>query len=203
MAFFDSRSADTQAQEALLDETAVESDAEASTKEKYDALYDQYVRMAADFDNFRKRNAQEQLSWRKYAAEGTISALIPVLDNLDRAGSTLSEASEPKLLHQSLRMMSSQLTSTLETIGVKRMQPVGQPFDPMQHDAVSQAESPEVPEGYVIAEELAGYLLYDRVIRPASVKVSTGQAKTASPDAGTASDLSQPGVNPFTQSSLS
>jgi len=145
---------------------------EPSLEQKYAELYDQYVRMAADFDNFRKRNAQEQLSWRKYAAEGTISAMLPVLDNLDRASASLSEQSEPKLLLQSLRMMAMQLMSTLETIGAKRMKTVGEKFDPMQHDAIGQEPASHVAEGTVLSEELAGYLLHDRVIRPASVKVS-------------------------------
>jgi molecular chaperone GrpE len=145
---------------------------EPSLEVKYAELYDQYVRMAADFDNYRKRNAQEQLSWRKYAAEGTISAMLPVLDNLDRASASLTEQSEPKLLLQSLRMMATQLMSTLETIGVKRMKTLGEKFDPMQHDAMGQEPATHVPEGTILNEELAGYLLHDRVIRPASVKVS-------------------------------
>ncbi|MEB3206466.1 MAG: nucleotide exchange factor GrpE [Vampirovibrionales bacterium] len=152
---------------------------EPTLEEKYAELYDQYVRMAADFDNYRKRNAQEQLSWRKYAAEGTISAMLPVLDNLDRASASLTEQSEPKLLLQSLRMMATQLMSTLETIGVKRMKTLGEKFDPMQHDAIGQEPANHVQEGTILNEELAGYLLHDRVIRPASVKVSVKAEDTS------------------------
>lgn len=151
--------------------TAEDGDTNESQK-KYQDLYDQYVRLAADFDNFRKRHNQEMESVRRYSTENTLSELIPVLDNLERALSGLSETSEPKMLYQSIRMMKNQLLDALGGLGMKKMETLGQPFDPNFHEAVSQVETTEFPDQTVANELQSGFMLHDRVLRPAMVAVA-------------------------------
>jgi molecular chaperone GrpE len=169
------------APESPVAETAADATQPADDWErKYRELNDQYVRLAADFDNFRKRSYQEHESARKYGTESTLREMIPVLDNLDRATASLSESSDPKLLFQSFRLMYNQLLDTFANLGLKKMQPVGQPFDPNFHEAVSQVETDEHPDQTVVNEMQSGYMLYDTVIRPAMVAVSTRPAVAAS-----------------------
>ena len=153
--------------------TSTPEEALAVQVEAYNQLQNQHLRLAADFDNFRKRRMNELEQHRKYGAEPFVSDLLPVLDNLDRAKQSLSEASEPKVLYQGILMMHQQLKQALEALGVKRMETVGKPFDPAIHEAVSQLAMPSAPENSVIAEQLAGYQLYDKIIRVAQVIVAT------------------------------
>jgi molecular chaperone GrpE len=139
----------------------------------YQELHNQHLRLAADFDNFRKRRMGELDQQRKFGAEPFVSSLLPVLDNLDRAKQSLSETSDSKVLYQGLVMMHQQLKHALESLGVKRMETVGQAFNPAIHEAVSQLAMPSAPENSIIAEQLAGYQLHDKVIRVAQVIVAT------------------------------
>jgi molecular chaperone GrpE len=166
-----------------------------SWETKYRDLNDQFLRLAADFDNFRKRSYQEHESARKVGREVTIQELLPVLDNLSRATGSLNESSDPKLLFQSFRLMQNQLLEAFGNLGVKKMQVVGQPFDPKFHEAVQQVDSDEHPDQTVLMEMQSGYMLYDQVLRPAMVSVSNrvssdGQTKSSkNPFAQAASPL--------------
>lgn len=155
-------------EKALTPEEALAIEVEA-----HKVLQNQHLRLAADFDNFRKRRMGELEQHRKYGAEPFVSSLLPVLDNLDRAKQSLTETSEAKVLYQGLLMMHQQLKQALEGLGVKRMETVGQPFDPAIHEAVSQLTMPSAPENSIIAEQLAGYQLHDKVVRFAQVIVAT------------------------------
>ncbi|WP_373531825.1 nucleotide exchange factor GrpE [Vampirovibrio sp.] len=148
---------------------------------KYQLLQDQFTRLAADFDNYRKRTRDEQESLVKYGAQKSIMELLPVLDNLERATGSLSESSDPKLLYKSFSMMRQQLMDGLDNMGVTKIKAVGQQFDPLLHEAVNQMASAEFSEDTVMHEAQSGYQLHDKVIRPAMVVVSTGapQADTA------------------------
>jgi molecular chaperone GrpE len=139
---------------------------------KYRELNDQFLRLAADFENFRKRSYQEHESARNGGREVTIQELLPVLDNLSRATGSLNENSDPKLLFQSFRLMQNQLLEAFGNLGVKKMQVVGQPFDPKFHEAIQQVDSDEHPDQTVLMEMQSGYMLYDQVLRPAMVSVS-------------------------------
>lgn len=152
---------------------------------KYQLLQDQFTRLAADFDNYRKRMREEQESLIKYGAQKSVMELLPVLDNLERATASLSENSDPKVLFKSFSVVQKQLLDGLDAMGVKKVQAVGQPFDPQFHEAVNQMPSAEFPENTVMYEAQSGYQLHDKVIRPAMVVVSTG-----SPD-GVASEPAQ------------
>lgn len=156
-------------------DAAVPSDdtAAAGWEKKYQDLNDQYVRLAADFENFRKRQLQEHEAARKYGIENTFRELLPTLDNLERATGSLNETSDPKMLYQSFRLMYNQLLETFANLGLKKMETVGKPFDPNFHEAVAQAENPDFPDHAIVQEYQSGFLLQDRVVRPAMVVVNS------------------------------
>lgn len=160
-------------------------------EDKFKALNDQHMRLAADFENFRKRTVTERENLRKYAAEGAIEALLPVLDNLERGESSLSEDSDAKTLYQSFSMLTKQLLDALQSQGLKKVDMVGQPFDPEFCEALSQMPSNDHPENTVIQTVQSGFQLHDRVVRPARVVVSTGAPAAAEPASGAVEE------NPF------
>ncbi len=162
------------------DTTAAPSELEA-LQQQHAQLQDQHLRLAADFDNFRKRRLHEMEQQRRYGAEPTLQALLPVLDNLERAQASLTEATEPKLLLSSVNLLAQSLHQALEPLGLKAAQVVGEAFNPALHEAVGQLPSPTVPEGHIMAQQLVGYTLQDKVLRPAQVIVSSGPAAAATP----------------------
>jgi molecular chaperone GrpE len=152
--------------------------------ERYQELNNQYLRLAADFENFRRRQAQEREHLLKYGAQNTLETLLTVLDNLDRAQRSLSESSDPKMLYKSFEMLSQQLLESLKSIGLTRMHPVGEIFDPERHEAVSQIEKADAPDHSISEVYQDGYMLHDRILRPAKVVVSVtpeGSGEAADP----------------------
>lgn len=133
-------------------------------------LQNRLLRTTADFDNFRKRARQEKEDMSKYATLRLVQEILPVLDNFQlamAAGNTDAES-----LKKGVEMVFRQMQSTLEREGIVAMNAVGQPFDPNFHEAVMQVESAEHESGIVVEELRKGYLLHDKVVRPAMVKVS-------------------------------
>lgn len=168
---------------------------------RFNELQDQHVRLAADFENFRKRVLQEREALLKYGAENTIQSLLPILDNLDRASSSLSAESDPTMLYKSFEMLSKQLMDTLASQGLTRIETVGQPFDPNFHEATGQVESDEHPENTVAQEIQPGFKLHDRVLRPALVMVSSGgSASSEASDSPETAPETVSSNNPFAQS---
>ncbi len=137
------------------------------------AAQDRFLRLAADFDNFKKRAARDRDDARRAGAESVLGKLLPVLDNFDMA---MLAVSQPNTTLETLRvgvnMIHGQFRNFLSEVGVRELDPVGQPFDPTLHDAVSVQASTEVAEGNVIQQTRKGYQLGDRLLRPASVVVS-------------------------------
>lgn len=137
--------------------------------------HDKLLRLAADFENQKKRLQREKEISLKYAEESLIKDLLPSLDNLeramnqDRAGENFSE----KLL-EGVEMTLRGLLNTLEKCGLQQLRSVGQPFDPNFHEALALEASTEVPEQMVLQEYEKGYLLKDRLLRAAKVVVSKG-----------------------------
>jgi molecular chaperone GrpE len=129
----------------------------------------QYLRLAADFENFRRRRAQEDLDRSRYASEATAVALLPVLDNLQRA---IQHAPEGDPMVDGVRMVARQFEDALRAVGVTAIDADGQPFDPAVHEAIGGEESPEVDRDTVVAVLQPGYRLHDRVLRPALVRVA-------------------------------
>ena len=147
----------------------------AQLKAQYDNLNGQYMRLAADFDNFRKRQARDNDDLRLQIACNTLSEILPVVDNFDRARQQLNpQHEEAQSLHRSYQGLYKQLVDVFKQLGVSPMRVEGEPFDPTLHEAVLREPSEEHPEDVVIAELQRGYHLNGRVLRHALVKVSMG-----------------------------
>ena len=144
-------------------------------KSEHETLQSQYMRIAADFDNFRKRQSRDQDDLRQQLVCSTLSEILPVVDNFERARQQLNpEGEEAQALHRSYQGLYKQLVEVLKQQGVARMEVVGQEFDPTLHEAVLREESTEHPEDVVTEELQRGYHLNGRVLRHAMVKVSMG-----------------------------
>ncbi|OWR29460.1 nucleotide exchange factor GrpE [Saccharibacillus sp. O23] len=130
------------------------------------------ARSQADFDNFRKRTIREKEELGKYASSKLIAELIPVIDNFGRALDTRPEGEASESFVKGVEMIYRQFDNVLQAEGLTTMETVGQPFNPEFHQAVMQVESDEHEEGIVVEELQKGYMLKDKVLRPAMVKVS-------------------------------
>lgn len=132
----------------------------------------QYVRLAADFDNYRKRQAQERESLLKYGAEDTLKKLLPILDTIERAEKSFNEIDDCQQLKESFEAIKKQISDTLEKIGLEKIETVGKEFDPNLHEAIMQTPTDEQEDHHIIAEMQSGYKLHERTIRPAMVNVA-------------------------------
>ena len=135
---------------------------------------DKMMRLAADFDNYKKRNARDCEDIRKYAAENIIKELIPIVDNFERAIESANESKDVNSLLGGIKLILNQMMNLLEKEGVIRIEAVGEVFDPHIHEAVMHIASDEYPENIVTQELQKGYILRDRIVRPAMVSVSKG-----------------------------
>jgi molecular chaperone GrpE len=136
--------------------------------------WDRLLRTTADFDNFRKRAAREKQEAIKYANESLLTKLIPVLDSFD-AAIAVAQASpdqDPDPLHTGIALVHQQFRAALTEVGLEEVDATGQVFDPNWHEAISQQECAETPEGRVLQQVRKGYKLRDRLLRPASVIVA-------------------------------
>ncbi len=165
-------------------------------QEEYQELNNRYLRLAADFENFRKRQAQERESLFKYGSQTALEALLPVLDNLERGKQSLNENSDPKMLYKSFEMLSQQLLESLKNIGLEKMSPKGEIFDPERHEAISQVETADAPDHSIMEVYQDGYLLHDRVLRPARVVVAVAPQGAAS-NTGQAGNSSEADFEPI------
>ena len=155
-----------------------------SLKQEHETLQSQYMRIAADFDNFRKRQSRDQDDLRQQLVCSTLTDILPVVDNFERARQQLNpEGEEAQALHRSYQGLYKQLVEVLKQQGVARMEVVGQDFDPNLHEAVLREESQEHLEDVVIEELQRGYHLNGRVLRHAMVKVSMGPGPSSPPGA--------------------
>lgn len=163
-----------------------------SLKQEHEAVQSQYMRIAADFDNFRKRQARDQDDLRQQLVCSTLTEILPVVDNFERARQQLNpEGEEAQALHRSYQGLYKQLVDVLKQQGVARMEVVGQEFDPTLHEAVLREENQEHAEDIVCEELQRGYHRDGRVLRHAMVKVSMGPGPESSSD--TASEQPQEG----------
>lgn len=141
--------------------------------EERDQFKDKLARSLADLDNFRKRIYREMDEERKYQSVPLLKSLLPVFDGLDRAVMAAAQSKNFEDLLNGVQMTIKQLETVLAGHGAKPIAAQGQPFDPNQHEAISQAPSAEVPPMTVLHDVERGYTLNDRVIRPSKVVVST------------------------------
>ena len=163
-----------------------------SLKQEHVTLQSQYMRIAADFDNFRKRQSRDQDDIRQQLVCSTLSEILPVVDNFERARQQLNpEGEEAQALHRSYQGLYKQLVDVLKQQGVARMEVVGQLFDPTLHEAVLREESTEQPEDVVIEELQRGYHLNGKVLRHALVKVSMGPCPSADAEGAAPADAEE------------
>jgi molecular chaperone GrpE len=130
-----------------------------------------YIRLAADFDNYKKRSRQEQMDTMRYAAATLAERLLPVLDDAQRTLEHVPEGVEEGWL-KGLEMTFRKLEEVLASVGVERIEALGRRFDPTFHEAIGSEESEDQPEDTVVAELRPGYRIQDRVLRPALVRVA-------------------------------
>ena len=134
----------------------------------------QFTRLNADFDNFRKRTAKQQEELEGKAKSNTISTLLEVVDNFERARSQIKPQNDGEMaIHKSYQGVYKQLVESFKKLGVSPMRTEGQEFDPNLHEAVMREPTDQYPEGTVIEEFVRGYVLGERVLRHAMVKVAT------------------------------
>lgn len=142
-------------------------------QEKYDTLNNQYLRLAADFENFRKRNEQEREALLKYGAESTLKKMLEVLDNFERGLKAIETVEDCDKVKECYNLAYKNFTDVLTKAGLETIKAEGEVFDPNFHEAVMQTPSTDVPEHTIIAELQKGYKLGDKVLRPTLVNVAT------------------------------
>ncbi|MCX7655040.1 MAG: nucleotide exchange factor GrpE [Treponemataceae bacterium] len=143
-----------------------------SLEAEVEALRDQYLRKVADFENFRKRMQREKQEAIEFANQGLLLDLIPVIDDFERAIRSSEASRDYGTLHEGISMIEKSLVSMLENKwGLKRFESRGEPFDPNRHEAIMIEEDSTISEPVVGEDLIKGYLLKDRIIRTAKVKV--------------------------------
>jgi molecular chaperone GrpE len=167
------KSAERPAADAAPD-TVAAADAVALAEAKAAEATDKLLRMAADFDNFKKRAAREREEALRNGVERVVLRLLPVADSFEMAMAAANSASGTSVesLKAGVDMIQSQLRSALAEVGAVEVEALGKPFDPAVHEAVSQQETADVPEGQVLQQLRKGYKLREKLIRPASVVVA-------------------------------
>ena len=159
----------TESTEEIQNDTPTE--LELLTMER-DKLKDQLLRTAADFDNFRKRTRRDIENTAHRTREDLLRDLLPVIDNLERASHATKNASEVDAVAEGVNMVLRGFEETASRLKLQRMDVVGQRFDPAAHDAMQQQETDEHAAGTIIAEIMPGYMLGERLLRPAMVVVA-------------------------------
>lgn len=146
-----------------------EAKADASVSDELAKLNDKYLRLMAEYDNYRKRTQKEKESIYPEAKANVTAEFLPVLDNLERA---LSSASDADPLCEGLKMVMKQFETALKSVGCEYIEAVGQKFDPNLHNAVMHVDDEELGENVVVEEFQKGYKIGDRIVRHSMVKVA-------------------------------
>ncbi len=155
---------------SIQDELAVKS-------EECKALNDKYIRLAAEFDNYKRLSQRDQRDQIRFGNEQLLKELLPVVDNMERAIKAAQTSGGDAALVQGVELTLKQLSGALGKFGVQTIETVGQEFDPSAHQAVSYGPSDDVPANKVLDEFQKGYRLHDRILRAAMVSVSSGPAQ--------------------------
>lgn len=163
----DDDAVEVEVDEGVPDEAEAEKSADDDEQQK---LKDQLVRLAADFDNYRKRSRREVEDARKFGIESLLRNILPVVDNFERALSASGDEDHP-IVH-GIKMVHKQFADVLAQQGVKGFDSLGEIFDPELHEALSQFESAEHEPGEITNEHERGYMIHDRLLRPARVVVA-------------------------------
>jgi molecular chaperone GrpE len=166
----------TDAQEGPAQAEAPLADQLAAAKKEAAENYDRFVRSVADLENFRRRTVREKDELRQFASSRLLEDLLPSLDNLALAlASARQHKADLKALAGGVELVQQQLRAALAAHGLKEINPVGEAFDPHQHEAISHEPSADVKAEHVLKVVRTGYVLNGRLLRPASVIVSSGK----------------------------
>ena len=141
--------------------------------------YDRFLRVSAEFENYKKRAVREMNDFRKFANESFVKAMLPVVDNLDRAieSSSNDKQADTSML-EGVDMILKEILKIFEQFNVKPFESLGKTFDPSLHQAVMQEETEVYPENSVVNELQKGYMMHDRLLRPAMVVVAKTKTKS-------------------------
>lgn len=161
-----------QLEESQEEEEVEEVDEVTALEQQLAEEQNKYLRLLADFDNYRRRQTQEAENMRKYRAQSVISDLLAVIDNFDRALATTVESPDAISLKEGVEMVQRTLMEALVKEGLEVIEATDQPFDPNIHQAVMTGADSEKESGIVLQELQKGYMLNGRVIRPAMVQVN-------------------------------
>ena len=148
---------------------------ESELQKKYDTLNQQYVRLAADFDNYRKRQEHEREELLKFGTENALKKMIEVLDNFERGQKALENVEDCEKVKESFNLVHKQVIDALTKLGLETIETEGKEFDPNFHDAVMRTPTSEKPEHTILNELQKGYKMGDKVLRPALVNVATAE----------------------------
>ncbi|OGP73996.1 MAG: nucleotide exchange factor GrpE [Deltaproteobacteria bacterium RBG_16_49_23] len=146
---------------------------EKEAKENFDRL----LRTAADLENYKKRAAREKEDWTKFSNEDLIKSILPFIDNLERAVNHADKVMDAGVLIEGIRLTLQQIFQTLNRFGLTPFESVGKPFDPARHEAMLVVETDQHEPNQVVDEFQRGYLLNERLLRPATVSVSKSPSK--------------------------
>lgn len=152
-----------------------------SVTEELEGMRDKYLRLAAEFENYKRRTQRDQSDAIRFANEGLLKELLPIVDNLERAIRSAKDTPTLDGVAQGVELTFKQCMETLGKFGVRPVASVGEPFDPSRHQAVSRTES-AAPENTVVEELQRGYLLHDRVLRAAMVSIAAPETSDESND---------------------
>jgi molecular chaperone GrpE len=164
---------------------ALRSELDARAREATEAR-DRYIRTLAEFDNYRRRTGREREDWRRQAQEELLREILPVLDNFDRALAAAPTPGTDQAFRTGVELIHRNFLAALERLGVRPFVAIGEPFDPTRHEAVGRVERSDVEDQTVISEAQRGYLLRERVLRPAQVVVAVHPAAAAAGGEGAA-----------------
>lgn len=177
---------ETQAMSEAEEEAVVAAEEEQGGEEELSELevakkeaqehYEKMLRLAAEFENYKKRMEKERSVAIKYAEENILKELLPFIDNLERALEQGRSTDDGKVLLEGVELTLKGLLDSLEKFGLKSVSHIGEPFDPNYHEALTMEASAEIPENHILREFQKGYMLKDRLIRAAKVVVSKGKA---------------------------
>ena len=145
-----------------------------SLRQELAAAQDRSLRLQAELENLRRRHARELQDLQKYAPLPLVKDLLSVRDNLERAIEAAEKLNEASALLEGVRLVATQLDNVFQQHGIQEIAAVGEPFNPERHEAISSQPSAEHPAGTITALAQTGFMLHDRVVRPALVMVSSG-----------------------------
>jgi molecular chaperone GrpE len=142
-----------------------------------DELHNKWLSVHAEYENTRRRMEKEKGEFLKYACEDIVARLFPIVDNFDMALASMDKAKDKAQVMDGIKLVQKEFHKVLEDNGVTKIKTEGAIFDPHVHDAVMMVENPELAEGTVVEELRPGYLLREKLLRPAQVTVSKGKSQ--------------------------